>query len=145
MIKRGEEREQEGVYRGDGLMRGHGCWDDYRAEGEEKNERGGRVKETVIKYRRDRCADEGGGSNGRKKHQKREKSDTIAHNRSNFQRFRRQADSFSRYLMPTEAGLLLGDCFSPPAALRTFVRAPPRQKRPDPGYPIGIFEGKQQT
>lgn len=82
---------------------------------------GGRVKETVIKYRRDRCADEGGGgSNGRKKHQKREKSDTIAHNRSNFQRFCRQsaeqADRFSRYLMPTEAGLLLDDCFSPPAA-----------------------------
>lgn len=41
-------------------MKGHGCWDDYRAEGGEKNERGGRVKETVIKYRRHSCADEGG-------------------------------------------------------------------------------------
>lgn len=54
---------------------------------------GGRVRETVIRYRRDRCADGGGGggSNGRKKHQKREKSDSIAHNRSNFQRFCRQS------------------------------------------------------
>lgn len=29
-------------------MRGHGCWDDYRAEGEEKNERGAMSKKQSL-------------------------------------------------------------------------------------------------
>lgn len=46
-------------------MRGHGCWDDYRVKREEKNETGGDVRETVVKYRRNRW----GGDNGRKNDQ----------------------------------------------------------------------------
>lgn len=42
-------------------MSRHGCWDDYRVEREEKNERGGDVGETVVKHRRNRRADEWGG------------------------------------------------------------------------------------
>lgn len=61
-------------------MSRHGCWDDYRVEREEKNERGGDVGETVVKHRRNRRADEWGGENGRKRDQKREKNGMIANN-----------------------------------------------------------------